>query len=81
MTIMTDFAQTSTGSRLYTYCGSSSPVRRIRTFPHEAEYFTVRSEARAVTTDEVEEQDVRAYVSALWAEDWDSPEDQSYDAM
>ena len=27
------------------------------------------------------EDDVRAYVSQLWAEDWDSPEDRIYDRM
>lgn len=27
------------------------------------------------------DEDVRAYVSRLWAEDWDSPEDQIYDRM
>jgi hypothetical protein len=26
------------------------------------------------------DQDIRAYVSQLWAEDWDSPEDAAYDA-
>lgn len=31
-------------------------------------------------TDE-EESDVRNYVDALWAEDWDSPEDSAYDLL
>lgn len=29
---------------------------------------------------EVAEAEARAYVSALWAEDWDSPEDRVYDS-
>lgn len=29
--------------------------------------------------DYVEDEDVRMYVSDLWAEDWDSPEDAVYD--
>lgn len=29
--------------------------------------------------DLAEDEDVRAYVSRLWAEDWDSPEDSAYD--
>ncbi len=31
--------------------------------------------------DDLTDEDVRNYVSSLWAEDWDSPEDQLYDLM
>lgn len=31
--------------------------------------------------EQVENSDVRNYVSRLWAEDWDCPEDQVYDRM
>jgi hypothetical protein len=42
-------------------------------------------QARTVETllglDRREDDDVRSYVSALWAEDWNSPEDSAYDSL
>jgi hypothetical protein len=32
-----------------------------------------------VSLDDQEDLDLRSYVSRLWAEDWDSPEDSVYD--
>jgi hypothetical protein len=36
-------------------------------------------EAMATWSDEWIDQAVRAYISATWATDWDSPEDSAYD--
>ena len=39
------------------------------------------SEPSHVAVDDHEDEDVRAYLSRLWSQDWDSAEDQIYDTM
>ncbi len=79
MTTMCDFVHVSTAPDHFSYAGTHSPVWRICLLASSAEVSVMQ--AAAPDAEVEEDQDVRAYVSALWADDWDSPEDQFYDAM